>query len=345
MQRVDIPGQLRRSVVMIGEPLGNLPSHAAVERLIIVTDETVFKLYGQSFPPVPVIRIASGEACKTLDTVSLIYRGLLEQEADRGSCLVAVGGGLVCDVAGFAASTYLRGIAFGCVPTTLLAQVDASVGGKNGVNFDGYKNMIGTFNQPEFVLCDPDLLHSLPPEEIGCGLAEIVKHAAIADQGMFELLEDTAEAARRLDRPVIERLICESVRIKASIVTADERESGERRKLNFGHTFGHAVERLCSVPHGRAVAQGMAVASALSVQRGYLSEEGHQRLLKLLGRLDLPVRLDADPQELLPILAKDKKRLGESIHFVLLESIGKAVVEPIDLEEIKTAAERLTGNG
>jgi 3-dehydroquinate synthase len=345
MHRVDIEGARCRSVIVIGEALGSLPLYAPVDRLIIVTDQTVFGLYGDRFPPVPVIRIGSGETVKTLETVSHVYRELIDQSADRSAWLVGIGGGLVCDLAGFVASTYLRGIAFGFVPTTLLAQVDASVGGKNGVNLDGYKNMVGTFNQPDFVLCDPGPLRTLSQADVGCGLAEIVKHAAIGDAAMFERIEAEPEAALQLEPGLIERLVCDSVRIKADIVQRDERESGDRRLLNFGHTFGHAVEKVEGVPHGQAVAQGMAVASALSRQRGLLSTEDHNRLLTLLGRLHLPAAPTAPPDALLQAVAKDKKRLGENVHFVLLEGIGSAVVEPIPLADIEAAARSLLAGG
>ena len=173
-------------------------------------------------------------------------------EADRASFIVGIGGGIVCDVTGYAASTYLRGLKFGFVASTLLAQVDAAVGGKNGVNWEGYKNMIGVFNQPDFVICDPLLLRTLPRREVLSGMAEVVKHALIADAGLFSYLEENGSGVLDLRPEVMERLVCDSVRIKSSIVNRDEREKGERRLLNFGHTFGHALEKVPpAFPMGR----------------------------------------------------------------------------------------------
>ena len=181
--------------------------------------------------------VGAGESAKTLDTAGRLYEELMALSVDRSGFIVAVGGGIVCDVAGFVASTYLRGIRFAFVASTLLAQVDASVGGKNGVNVGGYKNMVGVFNQPEFVICDPHLLGTLPQNEILCGAAEIIKHAAIADSALFGYLEENSHRLFDLDEAVVEKLVYDSVLIKSGVVNRDEKETGERRKLNFGHTF------------------------------------------------------------------------------------------------------------
>ncbi len=339
MQTFFISGGTGQSKLLIGERLEALTEHVPAERLIIVTDETVSNLYSSRFPQAPVITVGCGEEVKTLDTAGWLYRRLLDLEADRDTFLLGIGGGVVCDLTGFVASTYLRGVELGFAATTLLAQVDASVGGKNGVNLDGYKNMVGLFRQPELVLCDLGVLPTLGEEDIGCGLAEIVKHGAIADPDLFAFLEENAPRALQLDPAVTERLVADSVLIKSRIVNLDERESGQRRKLNFGHTFGHAVEKTTSAPHGEAVSQGMVLAGLLSVQRGLLAEKELQRLVTLLQRLNLPTRIDAaHPDEMLQALSKDKKRQGESIRFVLLESIGEAVVESIPLRKIRQAA-------
>jgi 3-dehydroquinate synthase len=282
-----------------------------------------------------VITIGTGEEIKTLDTVQDIYAQLLSSQADRSSFIVGMGGGIVCDIAGFVASTFLRGVRFGFVATTLLAQVDASVGGKNGVNFEGYKNMVGLFHQPEFVICDPELLKTLPPKEISCGLAEIVKHGAIADADLFAYLEQYDEDILALDSQAIEKLVLASVRIKSSIVNRDETEKGERRLLNFGHTFGHAIEKVTGVAHGEAVSMGMVIASALSVKRGLLSAGEDQRLRVVLKNLKLPNRLETQPQKIFAAIAKDKKRAGSRIHFVLLNGIGNGRMDQLTLEELK----------
>ncbi len=335
METITIKADSGPSRILIGERLENLHRYVPVAKPIIITDVNVGRLYPLDSMAAEVITIGIGEANKTLDTVQEIYAQLLSIEADRSSFIVGIGGGIVCDIAGFVASTFLRGVRFGFVATTLLAQVDASVGGKNGVNFKGYKNMVGLFHQPEFVICDPELLITLSPKEISCGLAEIVKHAAIADADLFTYMEQHAEDILALDRQAIERLVLASVRIKSTIVSRDETEKGERRLLNFGHTFGHAIEKVRGAAHGGAVSMGMVMASALSVKRGLLSVQENQRLLDLLKKLNLPHGFASSPHKIFDAVAKDKKRAGDRIHFVLLNEIGNAVVKQIDLEELK----------
>ncbi len=338
MIRIDIKDATKPSAIYIGERLENLSEYLPSGRRVIITDTNVLTLCGSRFPSGEVIAIGTGEPIKTLETVQDIFQHLIETEVDRSSFIVGIGGGIVCDVTGFVASTYQRGLRFGFAATTLLAQVDASVGGKNGVNYKGYKNMVGVFNQPEFVLCDPALLTTLPAREVRCGMAEIVKHAAIASPELFNFLETHAQEALALEPVVVERLVAESVRIKAAVVSRDEREAGERRKLNFGHTFGHAIEKTTGVNHGEAVSAGMVAAAGLSVQLGYLDAEAKKRIEKLLRRLDLPVRVPIDVEAAIDALRRDKKRESENLHFVLLEAIGKAVVENIALEKLQQAA-------
>ncbi len=320
---------------MIGERLENLYQYIPGSRPIIITDVNVQKIYLMDSMPGDIITIGTGEKIKTLKTVKDIYTRLVTLGAGRSSFIVGIGGGIVCDIAGFVASTFMRGIRFGFVATTLLAQVDASVGGKNGVNFNGYKNMIGVFNQPEFVICDLDLLKTLSEREILCGFAEIVKHAAIGDADLFAFLEQNNENARALDGQIIERLVLDSVTLKSSIVSRDETERGERRILNFGHTFGHALEKVMGVPHGEAVSMGITIASALSVKRGLLAVEDERRILSLMKHLKLPTRIESEHEQLFDALEKDKKRESNFINFVLLDGIGTAVVEKISLEELK----------
>jgi 3-dehydroquinate synthase len=335
MKTITIDANSGPSRILIGERLENLQRYIPVARPIIITDVNVGKLYSLDSMAAEVITIGTGEEIKTLETVQDIYVQLLSIQADRSSFIVGIGGGIVCDIAGFVASTFLRGVRFGFVATTLLAQVDAGIGGKNGVNFKGYKNMVGLFHQPEFVICDPEILKTLPQKEISCGLAEIVKHAAIADADLFAYLEKHAEDILALDRQAIERLVLASVRIKSSIVSRDETEKGERRLLNFGHTFGHAIEKVSGVAHGEAVSMGMVMASALSVKRDLLSAEEDQRLRVLLKKLKLPNGFEPSSQKILDAVGKDKKRAGDRIHFVLLNGIGNAVVEQIAIEELK----------
>lgn len=341
MKRIEISGDTGRSSILIGERLHNLKKHIPPENVIIITDENVARYYQKDFPKSEVIIIGTGEDIKTLDTVQYLYQRLLDIEAERSSFIVGIGGGIVCDIVGFAASTYLRGLGFGFVSSTLLAQVDASVGGKNGVNLFGYKNMIGVFNQPEFVICDTHLLETLPEREILCGFSEIVKHAVIADAGFFSYIEKHCERALALDLDVIEQLVYASVGIKSSIVNRDERERGERRKLNFGHTFGHALEKTSGIAHGEAVSLGMVVALELSEKRKILSPDHKLRILTLLERLKLPTHLEFETDKLVEAMKKDKKRQKNTISFVLLHGIGKAIIEEIAIEELRAVINEL----
>jgi 3-dehydroquinate synthase len=338
MHAIDIEGASRKSTVLVGERLQELARYLPVGRTVIITDENILRLHRAEFPGFPVLSIGTGEGVKTLDTVRGLYASLVELEADRSTFLVGIGGGIVCDVTGFTAATFMRGLRFGFVATTLLAQVDASVGGKNGVNLEGYKNIVGSISQPEFVLCDMQLLRTLPGTEAVNGMAEIAKHAMIADAAMFAFMEAHAEQAIALASPVIERLVRDSVRIKAAVVGRDERETGERRTLNFGHTFGHALEKVGRFSHGEAVAIGMALAAAISVRRGRLPAAAHDRIIRLLKQLHLPCAASIDLPRLADAVRKDKKRAGDTIHYVLLNDIGQAAVEEIGIDELTRLA-------
>jgi 3-dehydroquinate synthase len=335
MKVVNIKSQPRDSMILIGERLENLGQYIPVARPVIITDTNVQACWGKEFPPGDVITIGTGEKIKTFDTVRDIYEQLLKLEVDRASFIIGIGGGIVCDIAGFVASTYMRGLRFGFVSSTLLSQVDASVGGKNGFNFGGYKNIVGVFSQPEFVICDLNLLKTVPQKEILSGFAEIIKHGAIADKDLFRYLEDNRDRALALDLPVIEKLVHDSVIIKSEIVNQDEKEKGERRKLNFGHTFGHAIEKITKVRHGEAVSAGMVLASELAVKKEALAVKDSMRLADLLDKYGLPVRLEFDCNEVLEPLRMDKKREGDLIYFVLLSEIGNAYVEEIAIQELE----------
>jgi 3-dehydroquinate synthase len=341
VKTIEITGIRTRSSILIGERLGNVKAYVPAGNAIIVTDSNVRKLYESQFPSYPVIEIGMGETIKNLETVEYIYQRFLELGVDRSTFIIGIGGGIVCDITGFAASTFLRGLDFGFVSSSLLSQVDASVGGKNGVNFHSYKNIIGTFNQPRFVICDPIMLRTLPENELSCGFAEIVKHGAIADEAHFTFLENHASEALALKEEIIAQLVHDSVSIKAGVVNRDEREKGERRKLNFGHTFGHAVEKITGRPHGDAVSIGMVVAAALSHKRGLLGQESVDRLIELLNRLHLPTHIEMERARVLDALKKDKKRDGDIINFILLKRIGEAVVEEISIDELEKVLDDL----
>jgi 3-dehydroquinate synthase len=338
MRKLTIEGQLKTSTLLIGERLQNAGSYIPGDRLIVITDTVVQELYQNQFPPGEVITIGTGEGIKNLDTVRDIYHRLVDLKADRATFILGIGGGVVCDICGFVASTYMRGLRVAYIPTTLLAQVDASVGGKNGVNLGGYKNLVGVFNQPEFVLCDGRLLKTLPQREILCGMAETIKQAAVADIELLNYLEQNCGRIMKLDDDVIEKMVYDSVVIKSAIVNRDETERGERRKLNFGHTFGHAIEKCSEYNHGEAVAVGMVIAAALSVEKGLLSTPDALRLKEMLQKFNLPTKANVQPDALLDAIERDKKRAGDTLHFIYLKGLGDAIAEEIALSELKDIA-------
>jgi 3-dehydroquinate synthase len=323
-----------KSTIFVGQGLESLDG-LCPSKPVIITDNRVRELYGSRFPKSQmVLTIGQGEAAKTLETVQGLYGRLMELGGDRSTFILGIGGGIVCDVAGFVASTFLRGVNFGFAATTLLAQTDASVGGKNGVNFAGYKNMVGTFNQPLFVLCDTGLLATLPKKELANGFAEIIKHGCIADEAYFEFLEANANKANNLDQEAINALVQGSVKIKAGVVSRDELEKGERTKLNFGHTIGHALEKVAGISHGQAVAAGMVLAAKLSAARTGFAQEGVARIENLVRAMGLAPVIDADRQKVIDALFKDKKLAGKAVRFVLLKKIGQSTVEKIPLDEL-----------
>ena len=273
--------------------------------------------------------VADGEANKTLATVSDLLTRFLEHGAERTTSVIALGGGVVGDIAGFAAAVYQRGVPFVQIPTTLLAQVDSSVGGKTGVNHALGKNMIGAFYQPRAVLIDTDCLRTLPDRELAAGLAEVVKYGAIRDIAFFAWLEREMARLRARDAGALTHAITQSCRIKAQIVAADERESGERALLNFGHTFGHAIETGVGYGewlHGEAVAAGMVTAAKLSARLGWIRDDDVVRLAALLESAGLPVEAPRmDVARWLTLLGRDKKVDRGQLRLVLLRALGQAV--------------------
>lgn len=300
----------------------------ADQRVILVTDQEVDRLYADRLPELPRIVIAGGESHKTLQTVEMIHRQLIALGADRQTFLLAMGGGIVTDVAGFAASTFMRGIRFGFISTTLLGQVDASVGGKNGVNVDGYKNMCGTFTQPEFVIFDVALLQTLPDREFRAGLAEVVKAAVIDDPDLFGLLEKHSFEQLRREPILLQEVVRRAVGVKVRIVERDEREAGDRRLLNLGHTPAHAIEKCSSVMnHGEAVAVGLALMAQVAYEMGLLTGSDRNRIKQLLQQLGFVLEPPVSREELAQAASRDKKSAGEQIYLVLPCSIGACRVE------------------
>jgi len=305
-------------------------------RVALVTNQTVAPLYldrvarALEAAGVTSVRVVvpDGEAHKNWSTLNKVFDALLENRCDRKTAIVALGGGVIGDLAGFAAATYQRGVPFVQVPTTLLAQVDSSVGGKTAINHPLGKNMIGAFHQPLAVLADMDTLATLPPAELRAGLAEVIKHGAIRDAAFFDWLEANLDALLRLDRGALAYVVKRSVEIKAAVVDVDERETGPRALLNFGHTFGHAIEAGLGFGawlHGEAVAAGMVMAADLSARLGMLERAAADRLRRLIECAGLPTAgpaLGAD--RYLDLMAVDKKAEAGRIRFILLDRLGAA---------------------
>lgn len=331
------------SRVVIGETLRSLDDYLPQgAKTIVITDANIHRRYKEIINRYDYCLIGMGETIKTLATADKLYGELLERGADRSTFLVGIGGGIVTDITGFVASTYMRGLRFGFVATTLLAQVDASVGGKNGVNYEGYKNIVGTFNQPDFVLCDLSMLDTLPEREFRAGLAEIVKAGLIADPTLFGLFERHSFEEFRTDRALLTEAVTRAVRVKADIVERDERESGERRKLNLGHTFAHAIEK-CGHEflHGEAVAIGTAMIARLSARMGMLSQKDAARIEQVLVRMGMPVESGIDIKKLIRALKFDKKKEAASVGFVLLGGIGDCEIRRMDFDEIDRLPETI----
>ncbi len=326
------------SEVSVTHGLSKLQSLLPQGRVVVITDHNIARLYPSLLAPFETIIIGEGEQIKTLQTVEQIHTQLIEMGADRKSFLLGFGGGIVTDITGFVASTYLRGVDFGFISTTLLSQVDAGVGGKNGVNLGGYKNMVGTFNQPRFVICDVELLRTLSPRETRAGLAEVIKSAIIADPKLFEMLEGLSFEEFLGDEELISRSIIASVRVKAAIVERDERESGERRKLNLGHTFAHAIEKLSrEMIHGEAVAVGTIIATRMSRNLGIISEADAARIESLHLSLGFELTPPLPVEELLSAIVKDKKAEQGAIYMVLPRSIGECEIRKMSFEEVREA--------
>ena len=349
--RIDVTTPSRAYAVTIASGLleqlgGALDDLKLPERRFIVSSPLVWRLHGARVAKFlgatePVL-VPDGERYKQLSTVVRIYDALLRANADRASTLVTLGGGVIGDMAGFAAATYLRGIALVQAPTTLLAQVDASIGGKVGVNHAVGKNLIGAFYQPHAVLIDPVVLGTLPRREFRAGLYEVIKYGMTSSPTLFDRVARDRKAIFAKDADALAAVIGESCRIKAGIVSADEREAGPRRILNFGHTAGHALEavtRYRRFRHGEAVGYGMMVAAQLASARGALAEGDRQALFDVIASLGpLPPVADLPAAQLLEAIRHDKKVVAGRLHFVLPTAIGATVIVDDVTEKELTAA-------
>ncbi len=307
-------------------------------KICIVTDSNVGSLYESAVEEalrkvssdISVFTFEAGEKNKNLDTVSSLYQELIQNGLDRKSLLVALGGGVVGDLTGFGAATYLRGIDFIQIPTTLLAQVDSSVGGKTGVDFQQYKNMVGAFHQPRLVYMNLNTLTTLPAEQFACGMGEILKTGLICDGEFFRFVCREQESIKALDMKLIAAMVRRCCEIKAGVVERDPKEQGERALLNLGHTVGHAVEKLknFTLLHGQCVGAGLVAAAYLSMKRGLLNEQEYQEICRGCADYDLPIHVDGlIPRDVLAATKKDKKMEQGHIKFILMDGIGKSFID------------------
>jgi 3-dehydroquinate synthase len=352
--RIDVPTPSRPYTITIGHGiLDRLPrlldEAGAPARRFVVSSPLVWKLHASKLARAALgepILVPDGERFKSLQTVSRIYEALIRANAERQSTLVTFGGGVVGDMAGFAAASYLRGIALVHAPTTLLAQVDAAIGGKVGVNHALGKNLIGAFHQPHTVVIDPSVLGTLPRREFRAGLYEVIKYGVTSNPALFDRIARERTAIFAKSEAELMAVISESCRIKAAVVVADEREAGLRRILNFGHTAGHAIESVTKYRkflHGEAVAYGMLVAAELSVARGALAERDRKALSDLIASLGpLPPITDISTADLLEAMQHDKKMVNGRLNFVLPTGIGATtIVDDVSEKEMKSALTRL----
>lgn len=299
---------------------------------IIVTDENVFSAHQKRFKNWNTIVLKPGEEYKIQATADAVIEQLIEMKADRTTTLIGVGGGVITDLTGYVASVYMRGIRFGFIPTTLLSLVDASIGGKNGIDVGVYKNMVGIIRQPSFILHDLIFLNTLPENEWRNGFAEIIKHASIKDAAMFRELEKNSLAFYQKRKKEVCSLIQRNALLKTKVVQQDEFELGDRKLLNFGHTLGHALENQYELSHGEAISIGMAYASVLSEKMKGFKQTG--RVVQALERYNLPTLAEFDKDKVMSVLKMDKKKVKNNINFILLEKIGKAVIQKISIDQL-----------
>ena len=333
MQRKTYTFSEKKTVYYFNAEFSLLEQLVDPEKTVIVTDENIFNAHYRKLKGWKTIVLQPGEENKIQSTVDSIIQQLIDFGADRKTFLIGLGGGVVTDITGYAASIYMRGIKFGFVPVSILAMVDASIGGKNGIDVGPYKNLAGTIKQPEFLLYDSSFLKSLPQSEWVNGFAEIIKHACIKDARLFKELEAGNIKVYKNDKDALSKLVQKNAMIKSEVVMADEFEQGERKLLNFGHTWGHAIETNYKLPHGHAVAIGMVMACRISEKlTGFKHTERVKALLESYG---LPVEMEVDKKKVFEVLKMDKKKVNKAMNYVLLNDIGKGVIKSIPLEKLE----------
>lgn len=333
MQKLSYKFSASKVDYYLAHGISHLKKVVDAKNAVIITDENVYTHHSKRLKGWNTIVLKPGEDYKIQETVDAVIEELIGMEADRKTTLIGVGGGVVTDITGYVASVYMRGIPFGFVPTSVLAMVDASIGGKNGIDVGVYKNMVGVIRQPRFILHDLVFLNTLPQHEWENGFAEIIKHACIRDAAMFRELEASSFKTYQHRKKTLSELIRRNAIIKTKVVQRDEFEQGERRLLNFGHTLGHALENQYELSHGQAISIGMTYACYISEQLSGFKET--DRILNVLGRYNLPTHASFDKQKVFAVLKMDKKRERKEMNYVLLERIGKGMVKSIQIDKLE----------
>ena len=324
--------------IIIGNILDDLHKFIKPDHILVV-DENINRIYGDYFKDHQIITVNTSEAGKTLETAEYIYNKLFDLNAHRKSVITGIGGGVLTDIAGFVASTYMRGVEFNFVPTTLVAQTDAAIGGKNGLNFCGIKNIIGTVKQPKNIYIDRVFLETIPEKALASGFSEIIKTAMIGIPDLFYYLKEKAEFLQKLNEEFMNNILYETAKFKLEIVEKDQYDSDLRKILNFGHTFGHAIEAEYSpnyyFSHGEAVSIGMRIALHFSKDMGYIDNKLVDESLDLMNKFDLSVDFRVDCKRLLKRLKKDKKVKGDEIDYIILKDLGKAEIKSLPVSQLE----------
>lgn len=321
--------------IKIGLPAREFQHYLDNRNTVIISDQNLFRLYPKLFEGYQHIILNPGEDTKSLQTIEKIIEEFVKLNLDRNSFVVGFGGGVITDITGFAASVYMRGLSFGFIASSLLAQVDAAIGGKNGVNFGNLKNYIGTFNMPEWIICDPVLLNTLPENEFKSGLGEVLKYSLLDnDTEFFKFLDNNSDKIFKKDPTALNYIINECIRVKTKIVKSDPLEKGVRKVLNLGHSFGHVIEKIDKLPHGIAVVQGLKIALDISVRIGLLDRNINDRLVKLMSIYGFDEQISLHDEHF-RLLAGDKKKNDIDISMVLIKDIGMPVFKSFRVDEIR----------
>ncbi|HMA68300.1 MAG TPA: 3-dehydroquinate synthase [Candidatus Mcinerneyibacterium sp.] len=325
-----------QSTIYIGQKLFEIVDKKLGEykRVILIADKKMEKVVRKNFNFDDIIFLEVNEKLKNIENYIFLLKKLIKMRVDRNSYILSIGGGVLSDLVGFVASTYMRGVKFSFIPTTLLSQVDASIGGKNGININGFKNLAGTFNCPEYIFVDLSFLNTLDIKNFRSGIAEIIKYGIINDIKFFEYLYENSDEILKKSEENIEYIIYKSIQIKNSVVKKDKKEKNLRKILNFGHTIGHAIELEKKLPHGFSVSIGMVYAAKISQFLDFTCKKTVERIVSLLEKYGLPTEVDIDNGVMLENILKDKKKNGDYIDFIFIDKIGSPVIKEIKIKEL-----------